>query len=122
MLPEAPTKRAAPVWHLVYHRAMDQALQEVEQLGERIEQILATVRRLADENVSLREQLAASRDDNEQLQRRIAEARERVQAALARLPAAPPPANDAETPTGTQAAAQAEPMAEPENVTTGGNE
>ncbi len=107
---------------------MDQASQEVEALGERVEQILATVRRLADENGSLREQLAASRDDNEHLQRRIAEARERVQAALARLPApTPDTVTDTDTDTteasaGTQAAAQAEPTAEPENVTTGGNE
>ena len=103
---------------------MDQASQEVEELGERVEQILATVRRLADENGSLREQLAASRDDNEHLQRRIAEARERVQAALAQLPTPPPTDGDADTEAsaGTQAAAQAEPTAEPENVTTGGNE
>jgi len=66
---------------------MDQASQEIEQLGERVEQILATVRRLAEENASLHEQLAASRDANEHLQRRVDEARERVQAALARLPA-----------------------------------
>ncbi|MCO5099629.1 MAG: DUF904 domain-containing protein [Burkholderiaceae bacterium] len=66
---------------------MDQASQEIEQLGERVEQILATVRRLAEENASLHEQLAASRDASEHLQRRVDEARERVQAALARLPA-----------------------------------
>ncbi|MCD6680419.1 MAG: DUF904 domain-containing protein [Burkholderiaceae bacterium] len=73
---------------------MDQASQEIEELGERVEQIVATVRRLADENASLREQLCASRDANEHLQQRIDEARERVQAALARLPAQP---NDDET-------------------------
>ncbi len=67
---------------------MDQASQEIERLGERVERILLTVRQLADENASLREQLAASRGANEHLQQRVAEARERVQAALARLPAA----------------------------------
>lgn len=81
---------------LVYHRAMDQASQEIERLGERVEQILVTVRRLADENASLREQLTASRDANEQLRQRIAEARERVQAALARLPAPAQAAVEAE--------------------------
>lgn len=68
---------------------MDQASQEIEELGERVEQIVATVRRLADENASLREQLAASRDANEHLQQRIGEARVRVQAAIARLPEPP---------------------------------
>ncbi|HEY0878712.1 MAG TPA: hypothetical protein VGE10_09690 [Zeimonas sp.] len=94
---------------------MDQASQEVERLGERVEQILATVRRLADENASLREQLAASRDTSEHLQQRINEARERVQAALARLP------------TPVHAADQAEPVppehaAETENVAHDGDE
>jgi len=67
---------------------MDQASQEIEHLGERVERILLTVRHLSDENASLREQLAASRDANEHLRQRVAEARERVQAALAQLPAA----------------------------------
>jgi len=60
--------------------------QEVDQLGERIDRMLQVVRRLADENANLRDQLAASRNANEQLQQRIAEARARVESALARLP------------------------------------
>ena len=60
--------------------------QEVEQLGERIERMLQLVRRLADENANLRDQLQASRGVSEQLQQRIAEARARVESALARLP------------------------------------
>jgi uncharacterized protein (TIGR02449 family) len=60
--------------------------QEVEQLGERIERMLQLVRRLADENANLRDQLQASRGASEQLQQRIAEARARVESALARLP------------------------------------
>lgn len=87
MLPEG-RPRVRPGTALVYHRAMDQASQEVEELGERVERILATVRRLAEENESLRTQLAATHDANRHLEQRIAEARERVQAALAHLPAA----------------------------------
>lgn len=60
--------------------------QEVDQLGERIERMLQLVRRLADENARLRDQLAASRGANEALQQRIGEARARVESALARLP------------------------------------
>lgn len=63
---------------------MDQELQE---LGARVERMLALSRRLADDNATLRDQLAAARVANEQLQQRIAEARARVEAALSRLPA-----------------------------------
>jgi uncharacterized protein (TIGR02449 family) len=63
---------------------MDQELQE---LGERIERMLSLSRRLADENIALRHQLATATVANEQLQQRIADARARVEAALARLPA-----------------------------------
>ncbi|MCM5572208.1 DUF904 domain-containing protein [Burkholderiaceae bacterium FT117] len=65
---------------------MDQELQE---LGERVERMLSLSRRLADENATLRDQLAAAKVANEQLQQRIAEARARVEAALSRLPAPP---------------------------------
>ncbi|MBC6961096.1 MAG: TIGR02449 family protein [Lautropia sp.] len=58
----------------------------MDQLGESIDRVLQVVRRLADENASLRDELAASRSVNEQLQQRIAEARARVESALARLP------------------------------------
>ena len=89
---------------------MDQELQE---LGDRVERVLSIARRLADENAGLRDQLAAARAANEQLQQRIAEARARVENALSRLPeallgdseagqqpdaAAPSAANDSPTP------------------------
>src|SRR5690606_2303924 len=74
----------------IYHLAMDQ---DVDQLGERVERMLELVRRLADENANLRDQLEASRSANQQLQQRIAEARARVESALARLPL---PADSAE--------------------------
>lgn len=64
---------------------MDQELQE---LGERVARMLSLARRLADENASLREQLAAAQVTNTQLQERICEARSRVEAALSRLPVA----------------------------------
>lgn len=66
---------------------MDQELQE---LGERVERMLSLSRRLADENATLRDQLAAARAANEQLQQRMAEARSRVEAALSRLPVPAP--------------------------------
>ncbi len=50
--------------------------------------MLSLSRRLADENVTLRGQLAAAQADNAQLQERICEARSRVEAALSRLPVA----------------------------------
>ena len=62
--------------------------QELQALGERVDRILTLARRLTDENATLREQLAAARQDNERLQQRIDEARARGETALARLPAA----------------------------------
>lgn len=101
---------------------MDQASHEVEELGKRVEQILAVVRRLADENVSLREQLAASHETNEQLQQRIAEARTRVQAALARLPAPAQAPEQAQAQASDEAAPLDEPVAETGEVMPGDNE
>lgn len=66
---------------------MDQELQE---LGDRVDRVLEISRRLADENATLRDQLAAARVANEQMQQRIAEARSRVEAALSRLPVVAP--------------------------------
>lgn len=62
--------------------------QEVEQLGQHVERMLQVVRRLAEENASLRGQLAESRHANQLLQQRISEARVRVESALSRLPVA----------------------------------
>ena len=75
---------------------MDQELQE---LGERVERMLSLSRRLADENATLREELAAARLANEQLQQRIGEARARVEAALSRLPVASYHGTAADSPT-----------------------
>jgi uncharacterized protein (TIGR02449 family) len=62
--------------------------QELDQLGERLDHLVQVARRLAEENANLRDQLTASRDANQALQQRIAEARARVESALARLPQA----------------------------------
>jgi uncharacterized protein (TIGR02449 family) len=75
---------------------MDQELQE---LGELVARILALSRRLADDNVALREQLTAAQSTNAQLQERICEARSRVEAALSRLPATALDAAGTDSPT-----------------------
>lgn len=62
---------------------MDDDLQALE---AHVERLLAATRRLADENVELRAQLAQARGRADRLARRIDEARSRVEAALARLP------------------------------------
>ena len=62
--------------------------QELEALGERVERMLALVRRLSDENARLAARLAECQDSNRQLEQRISDARARVEAALSRLPAA----------------------------------
>jgi uncharacterized protein (TIGR02449 family) len=60
--------------------------QEIQGLSERIERLLATARKLADDNAKLRTALAESRKNNAELQQRINEARARVESALSRLP------------------------------------
>jgi chromosome segregation ATPase len=60
--------------------------EEIQGLSERIERLLATVRRLGDENIALRRELAESRSLQSAMQQRIHEARTRVEAALSRLP------------------------------------
>ena len=60
--------------------------QEIQGLSERIERLLAITRRLADENARLSIQLAESRTAHSELQRRMTDARARVEAALSRLP------------------------------------
>jgi uncharacterized protein (TIGR02449 family) len=71
---------------------MDDDLQALE---AHVERLLAATRRLADENVELRAQLAQARGRADRLARRIDEARSRVESALARLPQpADPDAHD----------------------------
>lgn len=62
-------------------------IHEVKQLAERVAQLLDIVRRLSDENVRLTSELAASQAAREDLNARMAQARTRVEVALARLPA-----------------------------------
>lgn len=59
---------------------------ELDALGERIARLTAITQRLADENRTLRARVDALQQDNTQMQRRMAEARGRVESALARLP------------------------------------
>jgi uncharacterized protein (TIGR02449 family) len=63
--------------------AMDEDLQALQ---ERIERLLQNARRLADENRRLKAELAAAHDTRQRLERRMGEARSRVEAALSRLP------------------------------------
>ncbi len=50
--------------------------------------MLGIVRRLSDDNAQLKAQLAESRNAQTELQRRMSDARARVEAALSRLPLA----------------------------------
>jgi uncharacterized protein (TIGR02449 family) len=60
---------------------------ELQALQERIERLLQGARRLADENRRLQAELVESQDARIRLERRMGEARSRVEAALSRLPA-----------------------------------
>lgn len=60
--------------------------EEIQGLSERIERLLAIVRRLSDDNADLRSQIAHVRTAHTDLQQRMNEARARVEAALSRLP------------------------------------
>ena len=66
-----------------YHQPMDQDLSELE---GRIEQLLGVVRKLAEQNQSLRAELDQAATQRARLQARMGEARTRVQAVLDRLP------------------------------------
>jgi uncharacterized protein (TIGR02449 family) len=59
---------------------------ELQALQERIERLLHGSRRLADENRRLQAELAESREARQRIERRMGEARVRVEAALSRLP------------------------------------
>lgn len=61
--------------------------EELQALQERIERLLQGARRLADDNARLRAELAESNAVRQRLERRMSEARSRVEAALSRLPA-----------------------------------
>jgi uncharacterized protein (TIGR02449 family) len=60
--------------------------QEIQGLSERIERLLLIMRRLSEENTGLRVQLTESRTAHSELQKRMTDARARVEAALSRLP------------------------------------
>ena len=60
--------------------------QEIQGLSDRIERLLVTAKKLADENAKLRTDLTESRKNNAELQQRIKDARARVESALSRLP------------------------------------
>lgn len=60
--------------------------EEIQGLSERIERLLAIVRRLSEDNADLRAQIAHARSAQADLQQRMNDARARVEAALSRLP------------------------------------
>jgi cell division protein ZapB len=60
---------------------------DLQALQERIERLLQGVRRLADENRRLKAELVESREARQRMERRMSEARTRVEAVLSRLPA-----------------------------------
>jgi uncharacterized protein (TIGR02449 family) len=60
---------------------------ELQALQERLERLLRGSRRLAEENRRLVAELAESREARQRIERRMSDARARVEAALARLPA-----------------------------------
>jgi uncharacterized protein (TIGR02449 family) len=68
---------------------------ELQALQERVERVLQGARRLADDNRRLRVELAQARDARQQMERRMDEARSRVEAALSRLPEQVDEARDA---------------------------
>jgi len=61
---------------------------ELLALQERVERLLANARRLSEENLRLRSALADALSGRDDAERRIHEARLRVQAALSHLPGA----------------------------------
>ncbi len=68
---------------------------ELQALSERVARLLETSRRLADENQALKGRLGEVMAAREALEARVAEARGRVESALARLPIRPEPEEDA---------------------------
>lgn len=62
--------------------------QELDALDARISRLADLARRLHTENAALRAQLQSAQADSAQLREKMAEARGRVESALARLPGA----------------------------------
>lgn len=60
--------------------------EEVDALSVRIERLLGLMKKLSDENARLRTDLTKSQKQSAQMEKRMNEARVRVEAALARLP------------------------------------
>lgn len=60
---------------------------DLDALQARTARLIEGSRRLAEHNRELRAQLAEARESNRQMERRMHDARARVEAALARLPA-----------------------------------
>ncbi|MFK7966333.1 MAG: hypothetical protein AB8C46_20400 [Burkholderiaceae bacterium] len=60
--------------------------EEVDALSVRIERLLGLMKKLSDENARLRTDLTKSEKQSAQMEKRMNEARVRVEAALARLP------------------------------------
>jgi uncharacterized protein (TIGR02449 family) len=69
--------------------------EELQALQERIERLLQGSRRLADDNHRLRAELASAQEARQRVERRMHEARSKVEAALSRLPARTDDARDA---------------------------
>jgi uncharacterized protein (TIGR02449 family) len=59
---------------------------EIQVLGERVSRLVEISRRLAEENRTLKGRLGDAVAAREDLEQRVAEARSRVESALARLP------------------------------------
>jgi uncharacterized protein (TIGR02449 family) len=59
---------------------------EIQVLGDRVSRLVEISRRLADENRTLKGRLGDAVAAREALEQRVAEARARVESALARLP------------------------------------
>ena len=66
-----------------YHYQMDQ---EIQGLGEQIERLLAITRKLGEENSQLKAQASAAQSATDAMKAKMAEARQRVESALSRLP------------------------------------
>lgn len=70
--------------------------EDIDALGVRIERLLGIMKRLTEDNARLQAELEASRQANRDMQKRMDDARTRVEAALARLPSGgPQPAEEA---------------------------